>query len=220
MSRETTVLTEELLTYIRKIGIREDNDLRLLREETASHPAARMQISPEQGQFMMLLIELIGARKTFEVGVFTGYSTMCAAKAMGGEGRVVALDISEEYTSVAQRHWKASGLAECIDLRIAPAEKSLQAMILAGESASYDFAFIDADKTNYDSYFEHALKLVRPGGLIAIDNVLWHGAVVDPENQEEDTIAIRHINEKLAADERITLSLVPIGDGLSLARKR
>lgn len=220
MSRETTGLTESLLSYIRRVGVREDDDLRRLREETASHPAARMQISPEQGQFMALLIDLIGAKKSFEVGVFTGYSAMCVAKAMGTDGRVVALDVSEEYTSIAQRHWKAAGLTGRIDLRLAPAAESLEAMVGAGDSASYDFAFIDADKTGYSTYYEYALTLVRPGGLIAIDNVLWNGAVADSSNQEEDTVAIRKINEKLAADERVTLSLVPIGDGLTLARKR
>lgn len=220
MSRETTGLTENLLAYIRRVGMHEDDDLRLLREETASHPAARMQISPEQGQFMALLIELIGAKKTFEVGTFTGYSAMCVAKAMGTEGRVVALDVSEDYTAIARRHWAVAGVAERIDLRLAPAAESLEAMLNAGENASYDFAFIDADKTGYDTYYEYALTLLRPGGIAAIDNVLWGGAVIDPADQEADTIAIRELNEKLAADDRITLSLVPIGDGLTLARKR
>jgi predicted O-methyltransferase YrrM len=220
MSRETTGLTGSLLAYIRQVGVREDDDLRRLREETASHSAARMQISPEQGQFMALLVELIGARKTFEVGTFTGYSAMCVAKAMGAAGRVVALDINEEYTAIARRHWKGAGLTDRIDLRLAPAAESLQDMVGAGEAGSYDFAFIDADKTGYDIYYEYALTLLRQGGLVAIDNVLWHGAVVDPSNQESDTVAIRKVNEKLATDERVTLSLVPIGDGLTLARKR
>jgi predicted O-methyltransferase YrrM len=220
MSRETTGLTDSLLTYIRRVGMREDEDLRLLREETASHTMARMQISPEQGQFMTLLIELIGAKKTFEVGTFTGYSAMCVAKAMGTEGRVVALDVSEEYTAIARRHWEQAEVADRIDLRLAPAAESLKAMVSAGETASYDFAFIDADKTGYDTYYEYALTLLRPGGIAAIDNVLWNGAVIDPTDQEADTIAIRKLNDKLAADERITLSLVPIGDGLTLARKR
>ena len=220
MSRETTGINENLLAYIRRVGVREDNDLRRLREETASHPAARMQISPEQGQFMALLIELVGAKKTIEVGTFTGYSAMCVAKAMGAGGRVIALDVSDEYTTVARRHWEEAGVSDRIDLRLAPAAESLQAMLGAGESGSYDFAFIDADKIGYDTYYEYALTLLRAGGLIAIDNVLWHGAVADPSNQDADTVAIRKINEKLATDERVALSLVPIGDGLTLARKR
>jgi predicted O-methyltransferase YrrM len=220
MSRETTGLAEDLLEYIRQVGIREDDDLRHLREETASHSMARMQISPEQGQFIALLIELIGAKKTLEVGTFTGYSAMCVAKAMGAEGRVVALDVSEEYTAIARKHWAQSGVSERIDLRLAPAEESLKAMVAAGETATYDFAFIDADKTGYETYYGYALRLLRPGGVAAIDNVLWNGAVIDQTDQSPDTVAIRKINEKLATDERITLSLVPIGDGLTLARKR
>lgn len=220
MSRETIGLTEDLLAYVRRVGMREDDDLRRLREETASHTMARMQISPEQGQFMALLIELIGAKKTFEVGTFTGYSAMCVAKAMGAQGRVIALDVSEEYTSIARKHWEMAGVAAQIELRLAPAAESLEAMINAGESGSYDFAFIDADKTGYAVYYEYALSLLRPGGLVAIDNVLWNGAVADPSDQSSDTVAIRKVNEVLAADERVTLSLVPIGDGLTLARKR
>lgn len=220
MSRETTGLTEELLAYVRRVGMREDKDLRSLREETASHTMARMQISPEQGQFMTLLIELIGAKRAFEVGTFTGYSAMCMAKAMGTEGRVVALDVSEEYTSIAQKHWKLAGVAEQIELRLAPAAQSLEAMVNAGEAGTYDFAFIDADKTGYADYYEYALSLLRPGGVAAIDNVLWNGAVVDTADQSPDTVAIREVNEKLATDARVTLSLVPIGDGLTLARKR
>ena len=220
MSRETLGLSEGLLAYVQKVGLREDADLKRLRLETASHTMARMQISPEQGQFMALLIELIGARKTFEVGTFTGYSAMCVAKAMGPEGRVVALDVSEEYTAVARRHWEAAGVAGCIDLHLAPATQSLEAMLAAGEAGTYDFAFIDADKTGYDTYYEYALKLVRTGGLIAIDNVLWSGKVADPSDTTEDTKALRILNCKIATDERVTHCLVPISDGLTLARKR
>ena len=220
MSRETLGLSSDLLAYVRSVGVREDADLRRLREETASHPRAQMQISPEQGQFLALLLELIGARKSFEVGTFTGYSAMCAAKAMGPDGRVVALDISEEFTSIARKHWAGAGITECIDLRLAPAAASLQAMVDAGEAATYDFAFIDADKTGYDTYYEYALKLLRTGGLIAIDNVLWSGAVIDPKDTTADTAALRTLNQKIATDDRVTVSLVPIGDGLTLARKR
>jgi predicted O-methyltransferase YrrM len=220
MSRATLGLTPDLLAYIHKVGMREDADLRALREETANHPMARMQISAEQGQFLILLMELIGARKTFEVGTFTGYSALCVAKAMGAKGRVVALDVSEEYTAVARRHWAKAGVADRIDLRLAPASDSLAAMVAAGESGTYDFAFIDADKTGYDAYYEYALKLLRPNGIIAIDNVLWSGRVIDPADTTADTAALRVINEKIAKDERVTVSMVPIGDGLTLARKR
>jgi predicted O-methyltransferase YrrM len=220
MSRETLGLSADLMAYVRQVGMREDEDLRQLREETASHPMARMQISPEQGQFMALLVELMGAARTFEVGTFTGYSAMCVAKAMGPAGRVVALDVSDEYTAVARRHWIKAGIADRIDLRLAPATESLAKMVGAGESGSYDFAFIDADKTGYDSYYEYALKLLRVGGLIAIDNVLWSGKVIDPTDKSDDTTALRLLNQKISTDMRVTVSLVPIGDGLTLARKR
>lgn len=219
MSRETLGLSETLQAYVRRVGFREDADLAALREETAAHPMARMQISPEQGQFMALLVELIGARKTFEVGTFTGYSAMAVAKAMGLNGRVVALDVSEEYTAVARKHWAKAKLSDRIDLRLAPAAESLARMISGGESGSYDFAFIDADKTGYDTYYEYALKLLRPGGLIAIDNVLWSGAVADASDTSTDTKALRALNQKIVNDQRVTMCLVPIGDGLTLARK-
>ncbi len=220
MSRETLGLSADLLAYVHKVGMREDEDLRRLREETASHPMAQMQISPEQGQFMTLLLELIGARKTFEVGTFTGYSAMCMAKAMGPAGRIVALDVSEEYTSIARRHWAKAGVSQQIDLRLKPAAESLAAMVAAGEEGTYDFVFIDADKTGYDTYYEYALKLLRAGGLIAIDNVLWSGRVADAAEKSDDTVALRNLNAKIVADQRITMCLVPVGDGLTLARKR
>ncbi|MDX2222361.1 MAG: class I SAM-dependent methyltransferase [Rhodospirillaceae bacterium] len=220
MSRETLGLSAELLDYVRRVGGREDADLRALREETAKHPRAMMQISSEQGQFLILLLELIGAQKTLEVGVFTGYSAMCAAKAMGPKGRVIALDVSEEFTAVARRHWAKAGVADRIDLRLAPATATIEQLIAEGQSGTFDFAFIDANKNDYGAYYEGALNLVRRGGLIAIDNVLWSGSVIDPTNQTEDTKAIRALNEKIAKDERVTVSLVPIGDGLTLARKR
>jgi len=220
MSRETIGLSGDLLAYVHKVGMREHDDLRRLREETAVHPMARMQISPEQGQFMALLVELIGARKTLEVGAFTGYSALCVAKAIGPAGRVVTLDVSQEYTAIARRHWAKAGVADRIDLRLAPAADSLKAMVAAGESGTFDFAFIDADKTGYDTYYEYALQLLRTGGLIAIDNVLWSGKVVDPTDASDDTEALRTLNAKIAQDQRVTVSLVPIGDGLTLARKR
>lgn len=220
MSRETLGMSSDLLAYIRRVGAREDADLKALRDETAAHPLSMMQISPEQGQLMMMLIELIGARKTLEVGTFTGYSAMCVAKAMGPAGKVVALDVSEEFTAIARRHWAKAGIADRIDLRLGPATDSLAKMIDAGESGTYDFAFIDANKSDYDAYYEGALRLLRVGGLIGIDNVLWSGNVIDPNNTTPDTKAIRALNEKLANDQRVSISLVPIGDGLTLARKR
>jgi predicted O-methyltransferase YrrM len=220
MSRHTINLTENLLGYLRSVGLREDADLAALREETARHPDAEMQISPEQGAFMGLLVRLLGARKTLEVGVFTGYSSMVVAKAMGPEGRVLALDVSEEFTAVARRHWAKAGIADRIELRLRPAAESLQELVAAGGGATFDFAFIDADKVNYDTYYEYALKLVRRGGLIAIDNVLWDGKVIDPSDKTASTVAIRELNRKVHGDERVDAVLLPIGDGLTLALKR
>ncbi len=224
MSASSMGLSDAVLAYLRRVGMREDDDQRALREATLSDPAssnvARMQISPEQGQFMTLLIEMLGAKRCLEVGVFTGYSAMTVAKAMGPEGRVVALDVSEKFTSIARKHWQKAGVAEQFDLRLAPAVDSLNAMIKAGEQNTFDFAFIDADKENYLNYYEAALELVRPGGVIAIDNVLWGGSVADETDQSDNTVAIRSLNDALSKDERVTVSMVPIGDGLTLARKR
>jgi predicted O-methyltransferase YrrM len=220
MSRDTINLTDALSDYVRRVGVREDADLAALREETAGHPYATMQIAPEQGGFMGLLMRILGARKTLEIGVFTGYSAMVVAKAMGPEGKVVALDVNEEFTAVARRHWAKAGVAGRIELRLRPAAESLKELVAAGESGTFDFAFIDADKANYDIYYENALKLVRPHGLIAIDNVLWDGKVIDPSDQTADTVAIRALNEKIQGDKRVDVALVPIGDGLTLALKR
>jgi predicted O-methyltransferase YrrM len=219
MSRESINLSGPLQAYVRSFGMREDADLAALREETANHPWAGMQISPEQGQLMALLVRLLGARKTLEVGVFTGYSAMVVAKALGPKGKVVALDINEEFTAIARRHWAKAGIADRIDLRLQPATDSLEALAAGGESNTFDFAFIDADKGNYDAYYEYALKLVRRGGLIAIDNVLWQGKVIDSTDQTVDTVAIRAINQKIHDDRRVEASMVPIGDGLTLALK-
>jgi caffeoyl-CoA O-methyltransferase len=179
-----------------------------------------MQIAPEQGQFMALLVELIGAKRALEVGTFTGYSSLCVALAMPTDGRLTVCDVSEDYTAVARRYWAEAGVAGKIDLRLAPALETLDALIAAGGSGGYDFAFIDADKENYDGYYERTLTLLRTGGLVAVDNVLWDGAVVDAAKQDRDTRTIRALNEKLLGDQRVSLSLVPIGDGLTLARKR
>jgi len=193
--------------------------LQKLRERTAAVPEARMQITPEQGQFMQMLVQLIGARKTLEVGVFTGYSSLAVAMALPPDGRVTACDVSEEWTSIGKAFWQEAGVADKIDLHIGPAVKTLDQLIAGGQQGTYDFAFIDADKSNYDSYYERALVLVRPGGLIAVDNVLWHSRVIDPSVNDADTIAIRNINEKIFRDTRVSISLVPIGDGVTLARK-
>ena len=220
MSRQTIEVTPQLYDYLLDNSLREPDILRRLREETAKHPYARMQISPEQGQFMRVLIELINARKTLEVGVFTGYSSLSVALALPKDGRIVACDVSDEYTSIARRYWKEAGVADRIDLRIAPATETLAKLIADGQSESFDFAFIDADKENYKQYYEQSLKLLRRGGLIAIDNVLWSGRVIDPKVNDADTEAIRALNAQLHNDERVSLSLLPVGDGLTLARKR
>ena len=194
--------------------------MRRLREETASMEQANMQIGPEQGQFMALLIELIGARSVLEVGTFTGYSALAMAVALPENGALVACDVSEEWTAIGRRYWEEAGVAHKIELRLAPALETLDALLAEGRAGTFDFAFIDADKEGYDAYYERALELVRLGGLIALDNTLWEGKVVDPAATDVDTEAIRAINAKLALDERVTLSLIPVGDGLTLARKR
>ncbi|MEY2936530.1 MAG: hypothetical protein RL033_7279 [Pseudomonadota bacterium] len=220
MSTRTVSLDERLYDYLLAVSVREPQVLVELREETAQLPGAGMQISPEQGQFMRLLAELIGARRTLEIGVFTGYSSLCVAQALPPDGELVACDVSEEYTAIARRYWLRAGLAQRIRLELGPALATLDRRIAAGESGSFDFAFIDADKENYQGYYERCLQLLRQGGLIAIDNVLWGGSVADPENQKSSTLAIRALNALLADDPRVSVSLVPIGDGLFLARKR
>jgi len=220
MSNRTLSLDDRLYGYLLAKSLREAAPLARLRAETASHPRVNMQIAPEQGQFMQMLVRLMGARRTIEVGVFTGYSSLAVALALPADGRVLACDISEEYTSIARRHWQAAGVAHKIELVLAPALATLDARLAAGEQDRYDFAFIDADKEGYHANYERLLRLVRPGGLIAVDNTLWSGAVADPGDQEDDTRAIRDFNERLLADARIDLSLVPIGDGLTLARRR
>ena len=220
MSSRTIQLTEALHDYLFSVAVREPDILARLRAETEPMEMGVMQISPEQGAFMALLVELMGARKCIEVGVFTGYSALCVARAMGPAGRLIACDIDEDWTAVAKRYWREAGVAENIDLRLAPAAETLDSLIAAGESGTFDFAFIDADKPGYDGYYERCLTLLRAGGLIAIDNVLWQGRVADPAADDEDTLAIRALNLKLTDDARVSLSMVPIGDGLSLARKR
>jgi predicted O-methyltransferase YrrM len=220
MSTVQTGVAEDITKYIQSVTLREPEILKRLREETAKLPNAIMQISPEQGQFMGMLIHLLGAKLTLEVGVFTGYSSIAVALALPEGGRIVACDVSEEYTSVARRYWREAGVEHKIGLRLGPAVETLDGLLAEGKSGAFDFAFIDADKENYDGYYERALKLLRPGGLIAVDNVLWHGKVLDESVQDADTRAIRALNEKLHRDERVWVSLLPIGDGMTLACKR
>ncbi|HEY9741891.1 MAG TPA: class I SAM-dependent methyltransferase [Coleofasciculaceae cyanobacterium] len=220
MLKKTLGLDNQLYDYLLSASLREPDILQQLREETASLPNARMQIAPEQGQFMALLVQLLGATKTLEVGVFTGYSSLCVALSLPPNGKIVACDVSEEYTAVAHRYWKAAGVADKIDLRLAPALETLDKLLADGQAQTFDFAFIDADKGNYERYYERSLQLIRPGGLIAIDNVLWSGRVADPQVQDASTKAIRAFNNKLHQDERVSLSLVSIADGLTLALKR
>ncbi len=220
MTRRTPHLPSDLRAYLVEHSVRESDVMRRLREETRGLPASNMQIGPEQGQFMALLVELIGAGNALEIGTFTGYSALAVASALPEHGRLVACDVSEEWTTIARRYWEEAGVAHKIELRLAPAAETLDALLAEGAEGRFDFAFIDADKEGYDGYYEQALKLVRTGGLIAIDNTLWEGKVVDASVTDEATEAIRCLNAKLAGDARISLSMVPIGDGLSLARVR
>lgn len=213
-------LTERLYHYLLNHSLREPELLQKLRQETASHPMSQMQISPEQGQFMAFLVQLMGAKKALEIGVFTGYSSLSVALALPDDGKLIACDVSEEYTSIARRYWKAAGVSHKIDLHLAPALETLDRLLQEGQANTFDFAFIDADKSGYPAYYDRALQLIRPGGLIAIDNVLWSGRVADPQEQDNRTNLIRRFNEQLHQDDRITLSLLPIADGLTLALKR
>lgn len=221
MSNRTIQVDDQLYDYILAVSSREPELLRRLREETAALGAVfRMQISPEQGQLMFLLAQLVGARRTLEVGVFTGYSALSVALALPDDGQIVACDVSDEWTSVGRRYWAEAGVAHKIDLRLAPATETLDALIADGQQGMFDFAFIDADKVNYANYYERALVLLRAGGLIAVDNTLWSGRVANAAENDADTVAIRAFNEALHHDERVSLSLLPVGDGLTLAMKR
>jgi len=209
------LISENIYAYLASVSVREPAVLRRLREETAPHPRATMQITPDQGQFMALLVRLLNARRTLEIGVFTGYSSLSVALALHDDGKIVACDISDEYTQTARKYWREAGVDGKIDLHIRPALETLETL-----TPPFDFAFIDADKTNYDAYYEAVLKLLRPGGLIMIDNVLWSGRVADPAENDADTAALRALNKKLHADPRVDLSMLSIGDGVTLALKR
>lgn len=219
MSRRTIDLDDTLYDYLLAHSLRERPEQIALREATRKHPRGGMQISPEQGQFMQLLVKLIGARRCIEIGTFTGYSALTVALALPADGKILACDISDEYTSVGKPYWQRAGVADRIELVIAPAVNTLDARIAAGEAGRYDFAFIDADKEGYDSYYERCLQLVRQRGLIAFDNTLWNGDVARPA-EDADTRALQALNDKLHRDERIDIAMLPIGDGLTLAVKR
>ena len=220
MSARTLTMTEPLYDYLLSVNRPLPDVFARLRAETSQLPMAGMQISVEQGRFMELVTQLIQAKKVLEVGVFTGYSALVVARALPEEGTLIACDVSEEWTSIGRRYWQEAGVAHKIDLRIAPALQTLDGLLADGHGGTFDFAFIDADKTNYDAYFERILQLLRPYGLIAIDNTLWGGQVADETVQDEDTVALRALNAKLRDDPRVALSVLPVGDGLTLALKR
>ncbi len=220
MSAKTFQLDERLHDYLLSVSLRDTDLKRELREQTAQMPQASMQTSAEQGALMELLVKLIGAKRTLEVGTFTGYSALCVASALPDDGELVACDISEEWVGIGRKFWQRAGVADKIRVHIQPALRTLDELLADGQASSFDFAYIDADKENYVGYYDKCLELLRPGGLIAVDNTIWSGRVADPSDQEESTRAIRQFNEHVYGDERVDVSLVPIGDGLTLARKR
>jgi len=217
---EDLTIGDDLWEYMRRVTLREPVLLERLRKETAHYPNSSFQITAEQGQFMGLLMHLIGARRAIEIGVYTGYSALSVALALPDDGQVIACDINKEWTSVARRYWKEAGVERKIDLRLGPALATLDGLIATGQANQFDFVFIDADKTNYGNYYERALVLLRKGGLIAVDNVLWYGRVIDASFDDPDTQAIRAFNERLLKDDRVWLSMLPVRDGLTLACKR
>ena len=220
MSSTTIRLNEKVYDYLLGHSLRESTVCQQLREQTDAMPTGTMQVSPEQGQFMAFLVELTGTRKAVEVGTFTGYSALCVAQALPEDGTLVCCDVSEAWTGVGKKYWEQAGVSDRVDLRIGPAVDTLRAIRDAGEEGTFDFGFIDADKTSYQSYYEHMLSLLRTGGLLLIDNVLWGGSVADPDKTDEDTEAIRALNAFLHQDDRVSLTMLPVGDGLTLALKR
>jgi len=219
MANRTLSLSDALHAYLVEHSVREPDILRRLRAETAQDSMSMMQISPEQGQFMQLLVRLMNARQCLEVGVFTGYSSLAIALALPTDGRITACDVSEKWTAIARKYWQEAGVGHKIKLHLAPALETLDQLIASGQTGRFDFVFIDADKVNYVNYYERALVLARTGGLIAIDNTLWGGQVADMASQSEDTQAIRRLNDKIRLDSRVQIALLPIGDGLTLALK-
>jgi len=219
MSNRTLPINDTIYHYLLDHSLRESDSLKALREETMSLEFSSMQIAPEQGQFMAMLVRMLGAKNIIELGVFTGYSTLCMAQVLPESGRVLACDLDEKWTNIAQKYWRQAGVAGKIDLHLAPAKDTLAALIDKGEQGQYDFAFIDADKVNYIAYYEQCLALLRTGGVVAVDNVLWDGYVADNSMQDVETRAIRDFNKHIFQDQRVDISMVPIGDGLTLARK-
>ena len=219
MSNRTLSIDDRVYDYLLSVSLKESDLLKQLREETAGIEFSEMQIAPEQGQFMALLIRLTGARRALELGTFTGYSSICLASVLPQDGELVCCDDSEEWTAVARKYWRLAGLEDRIRLKLGDAYKTLQSLIDEGQAGTFDFIFIDADKQNYPQYYELSLKLLRDGGLMAVDNTLWSGDVADPENMEPGTRAIRRFNDIVKQDERVEISLVPIGDGLTLVHK-
>ena len=220
MSNRTLSLDDALYSYLLDVSLRETPLQLRLREETAALSVAQWQIAPEQGQFMAMLVQLTGARRLLEVGTFTGYSALSMAQAMPEEGQLLCCDIDEQYTSIARRYWEEAGVAARIQLRLAPALETLGALVREGRADSFDLIFIDADKTNYPAYLENALVLARPGGVILFDNTLWSGRVLEARPESADTRAIQSLNRRLKLDQRVDISLLPLGDGLTLCRKR
>ena len=218
MSSRSLGLSESVYSYMLNHSLRESESCQKLREETNSMEYGMMQISPEQGQFMGLLVSLLSVKKAIEVGTFTGYSALCVAQSLPKDGKLIACDVSKEWTNIGRKYWEEAGVEHKIDLRIAPAEETLKNLL--DESGTFDFAFIDADKVNYQIYYELVLQLLRSGGLLLVDNVLWGGSVADDENQEESTIAIRNVNCHIHQDTRVDISMLPVGDGLTLVRKK
>lgn len=213
-------MTPELHTYMLNVSLREDEILQQLKEHTLNMPNSGMLLAPEQGQFLSFLLKLMNAKRTLEVGVFTGYSTLWTALALPADGQIVACDVNADWTAIGRKHWEAAGVSHKIDLRLAPATETLTTLLESGQAGRFDFAFIDADKTNYSRYYSLCMQLLRPGGLIAFDNVLWDGNIINPAQVDADTISLREINQMVHADPAVDVSLVPIGDGLLLARKR
>ena len=220
MSTRTIDIDDRLYDYMLGVSLREPDVLRRLRDETSKHAYGGMQISPEQGQLMAFLVEALGVRRALEVGVFTGYSSTRVALALPPDGQLVALDVSDEYTSVARRYWREAGVEGKVDLRLGDARQTLAALLQEGSAGTFDFAFVDADKESYLEYYELCLKLVRPGGVMVFDNVLWSGRVADPSDRSSSTLGLRALNERLKNDERVSIAIVPIGDGIALVRRR
>jgi predicted O-methyltransferase YrrM len=220
MSNVSLGLPPDLQSYLVEHGVREPDILKRLREETALLPQHDMQIAPEQGAFMAMLVSLIGARRCIELGTFTGYSSLAVALALPADGRIVCCDVSEEWTSVARRYWSEAGVADRIELRLGPALETLDELIAGGASGTFDFAFIDASKREYPEYHERILRLLRQGGLALYDNVLWEGGVIDDAMTDADTVGVRRLNDRLVGDERVSISMIPVADGLTLVQKR